>query len=153
MKKYIQTSELQKLIDWDNIMKMSRYAGGHDEQMQGLFKNVEVIAHWNEGDYQGMVATCVKFIKGPFKGKIAIYNDYYGSCSGCDSWEDADDKSVTNMCINLSNSAYIFKNIKDVKEFLENPDDEGKQWSSWSKEASNLLSEINNKTTSNGNSN
>jgi hypothetical protein len=33
--KYTQTDELQKLIDWDAIMKMPRYAGGHDEQMTG----------------------------------------------------------------------------------------------------------------------
>ena len=54
-----------------------------------MFKDVEVIAHWNENDYQGQVGTCVKFTKGKFKGKYAIYNDYYGSCSGCDSWENA----------------------------------------------------------------
>lgn len=64
MKKYIQTDELQKLIDWQKIMPMSRCAGGHDEQMGGLFKNIEVIAHWNDDDYQGMVATCVKFTEG-----------------------------------------------------------------------------------------
>ena len=35
MAKYIQTDELQNLINWQNIMPMSRYAGGHDEQMKG----------------------------------------------------------------------------------------------------------------------
>lgn len=118
-KKYIISDTLQQIIDWENIMKMPRYAGGHDEQMQGLFKDVKVIGHWNEGDYQGMVATCVQLPDGWF----AIYNDYYGSCSGCDSWEDASDESVKAMCINLSNGAYIFQSIEDVKEYLGGIDD------------------------------
>ena len=146
MQTYFQTDELQKIIDWDAIMPMSRYAGGHDEQMKGLFKNVTVIAHWNEQDYQGQVATCVKFNDGKFKDHFGIYNDYYGSCSGCDAWEDASDEDVRKMCIDLSNGTYIFKSLDDIKEFLQNPNDEGKQWSSWSGVAANLLSNINSGT-------
>lgn len=138
MKKYIQTDELQKLIDWDSIMKMERWAGGHDEQMQGLFKDARVIGHWNEGDYQGQVATCVMLPD----GRILIYNDYYGSCSGCDSWEGASDEDARSMCINLANGAYVFQNIEDVKEFLVNPE-KGSDWSSWDSRLSNgLLEEI-----------
>lgn len=124
--KYIQTDELQKLIDWESIMVMPRYAGGHDDQMRGLFKDAEVIAHWNEGDWQGMVATCVKLTD----GRYAIYNDYYGSCSGCDSWEDARDEEVKSMCIGLSNSAYVFNNLADVKEFLAQEKKENYSWNS-----------------------
>jgi hypothetical protein len=134
---YRISDELQKHLDWENLMKMYRGAGGHDEQMQGLFKNAKVIGHWNEGDYQGMVATCVEL-----DGKFIIYNDYYGSCSGCDSWEGADDEEVRNMCIGLSNSALIFENLEDVKTFLKNPNDEGKNWTSWSEPAKYLLEEI-----------
>lgn len=144
MKTHTQTDELQKLIDWEAIMPMSRYVGGHDAKMKGLFKNVTIIAHWNEGDWQGQVATCVKFNEGKFKDCYGIYNDYYGSCSGCDAWEDATDDDVRKMCIDLSNGTYIFKTIEDVKEFLQNPNDEGKQWSSWSDISANLLLHINN---------
>lgn len=136
--KYKISDELQALIDWDAIMKMSRHAGGHDDQMQGLFKGAEVIGHWNEGDWQGMVATCVKLED----GRYVIYNDYYGSCSGCDSWEDANDDEVKTMCIGLSNGAYIFESIEDVIEFLECVDETNGAWSSWSAPAANLLSEI-----------
>ena len=115
--KYIISDTLQSLIDWENIMKMKRYAGGHDEQMRGLFKGATVVAHWNEGDYQGQVATCVKLKD----GRQVIYNDFYGSCSGCDSWEEATDEEVKNMCINLSNGALIFQSLDDVIEFLEDP--------------------------------
>lgn len=140
MKKYYQSDELQKLIDWENIMKMDRYAGGHDEQMQGLFKNAEVIGHWNEGDYQGMVATCVKLPD----GRYVIYNDYYGSCSGCDGWEDAPDEQVKNMCIDLANGAYIFQTLEDVEEFLSDESKENKDgnydwFETQGKPAENLL--------------
>lgn len=129
MNKYIQTDELQKLIDWENIMRMKRYAGGHDDQMKGLIRNSKVIAHWNEGDWQGMVATCVQLEDGRF----AIYNDYYGSCSGCDSWEGANDAEVRILCINLANSAYIFNNLEDVKEFLSEEEFDNYSWNRCSK--------------------
>jgi hypothetical protein len=143
MKKYIQTDELQELIDWENIMKMERCAGGHDEQMKGLFKDSEVIGHWNENDYQGMVATCVKLNDNRF----VIYNDYYGSCSGCDAWEDANDEDVKKLCINLSNSAYVFNNLEDVKEFLSNKDNKNKEgnydwFDGYSNCAENLLKQL-----------
>lgn len=137
-KKYKQDDSLQKLIDWESIMGMSRYAGGHDEQMQGLISGAVVIGHWNEGDYQGMVATCIKLPDGRF----AIYNDYYGSCSGCDSWEDATDEEVKNMCIGLANGAYVFNTIEDVKEYLSSAEEDS-AWSSWSNVKGNLLEAIN----------
>lgn len=101
---YVQTTDLQALIDWETIMPLPRYAGGHDEQMKLLFKGAVLIAHWNEGDYQGKVATLVRLPD----GRAALYNDYYGSCSGCDSWEGADDATVRAMCIDLANGAYVF---------------------------------------------
>lgn len=117
--KYRFDDTLQNLIDWENIMEMDRCARGHNEQMCGLFKNAEVLGHYNSGDCQGTVATCVK-LKLPRKRKpsFIIYNDYYGTCSGCDSWKDADDDDVRSMCISLANSAYVFDSLEDVKEFL-----------------------------------
>ena len=146
MANYFQTDELQDFIDWDSIMPMSRYAGGHDEQMKGLFKNATVIAHYNENDWQGQVATCVKFNSGKFKNHYAIYNDYYGSCSGCDAWEDASDDDVKKLCIDLSNGAYIFKTLKDVKDFLKNKNGQIEKWSAWSNVSKMLLKNINSKT-------
>jgi hypothetical protein len=113
--KYYQTDEIQKMIDWEKIMKMNRCAGGHDDQMIGLFKDSTLIGHYNEGGYGGQVATCVQLSD----GKFAIYNDYYGSCSGCDAWEDALDENIRAMCIGLSNDTYVFNNAYDVIEFLK----------------------------------
>jgi hypothetical protein len=59
-----QSTDLQALIDWEKIMPMSRCAGGHDEQMQGLFQGATVLGHWNEGDCDGQVATAVKLPDG-----------------------------------------------------------------------------------------
>lgn len=53
----MKTTDLQKLIDWETILPLPRYAGGHDEQMKSLFRGARVLAHWNEGDYEGTVAT------------------------------------------------------------------------------------------------
>jgi hypothetical protein len=113
---FTQTDDMINRIDWDNILSMSRGAGGHDEQMKGLFKNVTVLGHYNEGDYQGQVSTCVQFND---TKEVVIYNDYYGSCSGCDAWEDATDNDVRDLCKQLACSAYIFADLDDCKLFLQ----------------------------------
>lgn len=134
-----QSDSLMSRIDWERVMKMPRYSGGHDEQMKGLFKNAVVIGHYNEGDYQGAVSTCVKFVD---TGEIVIYNDYYGSCSGCDAWEEANDDDVRTMCNQLACSAYIFKTLEDCKSFLKSsPNDYSKN--SWDT-AHHLLNRIEN---------
>jgi hypothetical protein len=133
---------LSDQVDIENLLKMDRYAGGHDEQMKDLIKGAKTIGHWNEDDYQGSVATCVELPNGEF----AIYNDYYGSCSGCDSWEDAEDEDVKKMCHDLATGAYVFKTLDDVKTFLSSKSDKP-QHSDWFCEygedpATNLLNEI-----------
>lgn len=123
-------------------MPMDRYARGHDEQMKGLLKNVTVLGHWNEGDYQGQVATCVRLND---TGEIVIYQDSYGSCSGCDCWEDASDGDVESLCIDLAKSAYIFPNLEECKNFLRSPNKEKNyEWFGWGNPAVHLLECIEN---------
>jgi len=100
-------------------MGLPRTAGGHDEQMMLLLKETTLIAHWNEGDYQGKVATCTMLND---TKEIVIYVDYYGSCSGCDAWEDASDDEVRQLCDQLATGAYIFNNIEDCIDFLQTGD-------------------------------
>lgn len=123
--------KLQNNIDWDAIMPMDRYAGGHDDQMKGLLKGAEVLAHWNEGGWDGQVATAVKLAD----GRYACYSDYYGSCSGCDYWEDASDEDVRALCIGLANSARVFYSLADMIAWLGRDDHDYE----WSLSASNLL--------------
>lgn len=120
MAAYRQSAELVDRIDWDAIMPLPRCSGGHDEQMRALFKNTTVIAHYNDGDWQGMVATCVRCDD---TGEIVIYNDFYGSCSGCDAWECASDGEVVKLCEDLAKGAYIFDNLESCVEFLRHPPD------------------------------
>ena len=135
VKKYRQSMELVERIDWENIMPMERYAGGHDEQMRGLLKDVTVIAHYNDGDYQGQVATCVMLND---TKEVVIYNDYYGSCSGCDAWEDASDEEVRKLCEDLAKGAYIFKDLNDCMDTLpELKEEESFGWS-WDDLGDNL---------------
>ena len=110
----LSKDDLVKQIDMDALLNMDRYAGGHDAQMKGLIKGAKVITHWNSGDYQGQVATCIRIPSGEF----VIYNDYYGSCSGCDAWEDATDEQVKKMCNDLVYSSYIFDRFSEVLDFL-----------------------------------
>lgn len=133
---YHISDELQSLIDWEKIMPMPREAGGHNEQMKGLFKGATVIAHWNEGDWQGTVATCVKLPDGRF----LVYNDYYGSCYGCDAWDGAMDNDVKKLCIDLANSAYIFDSLEDVVTFLSQEKFDSYEWGECAKP---LLERIN----------
>lgn len=132
---YYISDTIQSLIDWDSIYKMPRYAGGHDEQMKGLFLGATVIAHWNEGSYQGTVATCVKLPD----GRYLLYNDYYGSCSGCDAWEDATDEEVKKMCIDLANGAYIFNSLQDVITFLSQDTFDAFEWETCAKPLLSLV--------------
>lgn len=138
MQKYRISDELQQYINWNELYEFERCAGGHDDQMKYLFKGSELMGYWNEGDYQGMVATCVYL---PQIDKFVVYNDYYGSCSGCDSWEDASDEEVENMCINLANGAFIFNNLNDVIEYLNSEIDYEWCWVNWK---SGLLEAIKN---------
>ena len=131
--------DLVERVDWERIKPMSRNAGGHDDQMQALLKNSKVIDHWNEGDYQGSVATCVQLND---TKEVVIYEDSYGSCSGCDAWEDCSDEDAFRMCKGLAASAKIFKTIKECKNFLllKKHDEPDFCWNYCSKQ---LLKEIN----------
>lgn len=111
----MKTTELQKLIDFESCLMMPRYAGGHDEQMQGLFKGAKVLAHWNEGDYQGTVATAVQLEDGRF----CWYQDGYGSCYGCDSWEDASDDDVRKLLVGMSIDAEVFDTYEELLANLQ----------------------------------
>ena len=111
---------LVDLIDWPLVMSQPRGAGGHDEVVRSIFgPSAEVIAWWHEGDYQGTVAIAYKLSD----GRIAVMTDYYGSCSGCDAWEDATDDSARKMVVDLVNSAKVFNSLEDAKAWCATVDD------------------------------
>lgn len=114
---------LSNFLDWEKIFRQPRYAGGHEEVMRVLFRGAIVLAEWVERDYQGTEAFAYLLPNteeyGELADKIVILTDYFGSCSGCDSWEDASDKDVKALCMQLANNAHIFSSIKTAIQFLE----------------------------------
>lgn len=107
--------DLINRIDFEKVLSFKRCAGGHDDQMNNLIMNSTLLSDYNEGDYQGKVATMIQLND---IGEVVIYSDYYGSCSGCDAWKDADDDEVKTMCIQLASTAKIFKDINEALIFL-----------------------------------
>jgi hypothetical protein len=112
----MKKEELEKYIDWDLVIKQPRYAGGHEDVMFNIFgKNASVIAHWIEDDYQGSEAFAYQFPD----GSVVLITDYFGSCSGCDAWEDATDEDAKGMIRDMVSSSRVFSNIKDAIVFCE----------------------------------
>jgi len=114
------------LIDWENVMKAPRYSGGHSEIMNSIFgKNAEVIAYHQDDDYQGELIYAYYFPD----GTIAFISDYFGSCSGCDSWDDASNEDAMNMITSLVSSSRLCKTFTDAISFCETGCKEAEQFS------------------------
>lgn len=107
---------LVQAIDWPTVMAAPRSAGGHQEVMRAIFgSNAEVIAECDEGTYEGSVAFAYSFPCGGY----CLITDSYGSCSGCDSWEDASDDAAHNMITSLVSSARFFADLDGLREFIK----------------------------------
>ena len=116
---------LENYIDWSLVLSQPRYAGGHEEVMRNIFgNNAKVIAWWHENDWQGTIAIAYKFPN----GEVAIMTDYYGSCSGCDSWEYSSDEDARNMILGLCGGAKQFGDVNIAKEWIKNIDSNEKPW-------------------------
>lgn len=67
------------------------------------------------GSYQGQV-----FGVGLYKRQVAIYEDYYGSCSGCGAWgeggEPTSQEEVLNSCTLFSTKEEALEYVKDQWE-------------------------------------
>lgn len=121
---------LKDLLNWPVIMKQPRTAGGHTEILDYLFTNCAVLAKATTGGYQGEIGYVYLVYAGQEFAKIVVISDYYGSCNGCDSWEDACDESVKEMCTQLANNAHMFDTVDEAIKFLRDqvPEDEGAHW-------------------------
>jgi len=101
------TYMLKDLLDWEEIFKQPRYAGGHLEVLEVLFKGARVLMTYHEDDYTGE-ELCVYKLE---DGRVVLLSDGFGSCSGCDSWDDSTDEEARNLCIQLANNAKIFGSV------------------------------------------
>lgn len=105
---------LKDILNWEIIMEQPRSAGGHQEIMDNLFIDAKVLAKHVDNDYQGELG----YVYQLNDERVVITNDYFGSCSGCDSYEDATDEVLKNLCIQLANNSRIFDNIPEAMNFL-----------------------------------
>lgn len=105
---------LKDQLNWSLIMTQPRNAGGHTEIMDCLFTDAKVLASVVEDDCQGTLGYVYQLTN----NDIAIVSDYFGSCSGCDSYENASDAEVRNLCIQLANNAHVFPNTREAFLFL-----------------------------------
>jgi hypothetical protein len=105
---------LKDIIDWEKVMVQPRYAGGHVEIMENLFKNATVIAKHVEQNYEGELGYIYKLEDKRF----VITNDYFGSCSGCDAYEDCTDEELKNLCVQLANNSKTFDSVVAMITFL-----------------------------------
>lgn len=106
---------LRDLLNFDKIMTAGRSAGGHTEIMDCLFIGAEVIASWVEEDYQGNLAYAYRLSD----GRIVLVTDSFGSCSGCDAYEDCSDQELRHLVTCLANDAHVFDTVADAMRFIE----------------------------------
>ena len=66
------------------------------------------------GGYTGVFVFVIRL-----NGYIWLFNDYYGSCSHCDSFIDREKEWTENML----RSAYCFESEEDALQYLEETDD------------------------------
>ena len=104
---------LKEDLNWNEIYVAPRYAGGHEEVMNVLFKDAEVVASYIQSGYQGDEAFLYHL-----NNEYILVTDYFGSCSGCDAWEEATDEEVKGLCTQLANNAQRFDTITEVINFL-----------------------------------
>lgn len=135
--------ELKDLVNWNEVMKQPRRAGGHTEVMENLFIGAEILASYVENDYQGSEAYVYKLPD----GKIALVNDYFGSCSGCDSWEDASDEYAKSLIIELCNNAKVVNNIQEAIDYLKETQTNTGTYYDWSNLSDQILTQLESKNT------
>lgn len=111
--------DLEQLIDWSTVMQQPRSAGGHWSVMEAIFgNNASVIATWDTNDYQGNIAIAYQLSD----GCVVLMTDYYGSCSGCDAWEDASDEDARQMILDLVHGSKHFPSIEEAIDWCSSLD-------------------------------
>lgn len=106
---------LKDLLNMDVILEQPRYAGGHEEIMTVLFKDAIVIASWIEQAYQGDEFFTYKL----GDGRYVLVSDYFGSCSGCDVYENASSDEIKHLVTELANNAKIFTTLDELIEYCK----------------------------------
>lgn len=132
---------LKDFLDWDRILKQRGSAGGHSEIMDVLFINGIVLASVSDNDYQGNIGYAYLVYGYTETAKIVVISDSYGSCSGCDQWEDATGDDLRQLCTNLANDAHMFDSIEEAISWLRIAVKDATYYE-WTKLGDNLANEL-----------
>lgn len=85
----------------------------YGDNAKEVFGSWEILWEDSENDYQGHAT-----ILGKKGGAYVFYEWHYGSCSGCDTWEDA---GLSHEAIEkeMRDTAMWFDSKKELKEWLD----------------------------------
>jgi len=87
-----------------------------------LKKPAVILASDAVGDYQGVYYAVLAVINGPkYDGDttFALWSDYYGSCGGCDAYEDASIEEQFDLIKSTMRNISQFWSLDDLKTFIE----------------------------------
>ena len=114
MAKYLYNNKY--IINFKEIMSLERDMKGHEEQMKKLFLDSKVIAYHLDSALSGGDAATVVLMP---DGAFGLYDDYFGTCSGCDSWINAGDEKAKYLCKAIASNAKFFSSLEDIVEYLD----------------------------------
>lgn len=114
MFKQEKTYPLIDHVSMEKLLKLPRNSGGHTEILNNLFIDGEVIASVVQNDYQGEEV----YIYHLQDGHFVVVTDSFGSCSGCDSWEDCSDFDVPRLIQAILNNAITLPDMTNLLRFL-----------------------------------
>lgn len=88
------------------------------EQLESLLNKlgaIKILKEDGEADYSGQVSVDALLSD----GRVFSYEYYYGSCSGCDEWEDLEliDEKIEET---MAKEATFFANEEEYKTYLAN---------------------------------
>lgn len=108
-------TEVLDSINWQEAMAAPRCAGGHRDVMDVLFKGkAAILASYVEDGYDGELAYAYWFPD----GTVCVITDYFGSCSGCDSWEDASADDARRLITSMVTSSRLFPSHQALSKYI-----------------------------------
>jgi len=108
---YIQ----KDLIDYSTFpTSKDTYIGQRPDWVEAALPDEAVIQYVRSGGYQGQYAFVIRL-----DGYIWLFNDYHGSCGGCDDFIDRQWQWTEDML----RRAYCFESEEDAVEYLSETDD------------------------------
>lgn len=95
----------------ETIASQCRYG----EVAQNIWGDADIIWEDSEADYQGHATILAKTPD----GKFWLYEWFYGSCSGCDSWEAAE-MTDEQIEAEMRDQSAVFDDAEEMLLFLSN---------------------------------